>query len=689
MQRLPISLAIAIALTGISANAATLSASPTELQRRATAGDVAAERDLGQAYIDGAGVAKDVATGLAWLERAAKQRDPYAAYLLGEHYEGLPQTADNHNQMVGYYRQAAELGHTSAQIKIAQMLLDRAQTMPADQKAKTQQQALALLAFAGNAGNGMANAVLGGIYAQGQYAVAVDMHKAVEHYRKAATQKQMGAYVWLTHYYFGQGADAAQAIKYLTDSAHAGVPGAAAQLAERYANGDGAPKDAARAREWAQIAKDHNDPEADAILAQLDRASPAATPAGAIASKPVAQAPAAIPTKPQTTERLGAPISAVATTVPVVVEPVRVQAPANIEVLPSAVEPAAGAIAQRMGDIERRMAWLERQNTQLVYEMSRNRMEVTMLERSHYDALASMDSGHNARQAREEAWRHAAPKKPEPKPQRPVQAIALLNNDTRGLRVQIPPVDPDMPVPSDESHGDLPITTAPSPVVEGAKSEPIASQPLHVEDVKVAVASNPQVLETAPIVGANQGIVAHQPVSAVVAEPAHVTHPAVIEPTKNIAAAAPRQAQSATVPAAPAVPPSRTINHDADVANEQGVEAARKGEYEMAVSLFRQASMAGNPRALNNLAMSYFRGLGVDRNIHEAVAYFERAVHAGDAGAAYNLGYIYQYGVGVVPDRTRAIGWYRQAVALGNTAAHRMLGEMLSQASAVSMNGQG
>ncbi len=689
MPRLPIPLAVAIALTGFSAVASPIS--HDELTRRATAGDVVAERDLGQSYLDGQGVAQDVAAGVAWLEKAAKLRDPFAAYLLGEHYESLPQTADNHNQMVSYYRQAAELGHTTAQVKIAQMLLERSDVQGSGEqdKAGLRSQALALLAFAGNAGNGVANTVLGNVYAQGAHGVAVDLKKAESSYRKAAAEEQVAAYVWLAHYYLGQGHDTMQGTEYLAKAGQAQVPGAALQLANRYLKGEGAPKDTAKAIEWAQRAQAQHDPDAGALLAQMQPVL-SANKAQAIEAPPHKERLAAAPINENAPAEthvsrgdliLGTgtgktPASAIPSTaaVPVaVVKPLR-QAP-----VPGPAEP----LNQRITQIEKRMNQLEQQNTHLQYEISQNELDVTMLQQNHYEALAEADAGRHAHQARADAWRHVMPKKPGPQPRPPVSAAAILSDDTRGLKLPAPPTDPVEPM----ADGDAP--SVDGPVVEAN----VAAPPVHIDAPSITVA-DVAVTPLAPKLVApveSQPLPVHEapPAAAHIASPPVAAEHTVASVAQPAQAAEPLPAATTAPKRAPSVLPSRVIDHDADVANEQGVEAVRRGEYEKATELFRRAAMSGNPRALNNLAMAYFRGLGVERNIREAVDCFERAVHAGDGGAAYNLGYIYQYGVGVVPDRARAIGWYRRASELGNANAHRMLGELLSQAAQPNVSTQG
>jgi len=146
---------------------------------------------------------------------------------------------------------------------------------------------------------------------------------------------------------------------------------------------------------------------------------------------------------------------------------------------------------------------------------------------------------------------------------------------------------------------------------------------------------------------------------------------------------APKSAPHIDPPAHNSAPlPASHVNPD--VLNETAVVALQSGQYESAVRNFKLAADAGSQRAVNNLAMLYYRGVGVTRDIPVAIKYFEQAA-AGGAGspgngsAANNLGFIYQNGVGVRPDTRAAIRWYTTAIQLGNKASLGNLQQLLAR----------
>jgi TPR repeat protein/nucleoid-associated protein YgaU len=89
---------------------------------RATAGNVEAQYELGNAYSSGgAGVAQDHAEALKWYRRAADKGFAPALFNLGVAYEqGLGVTADD-MQAFRYYLRAAEQGFTRAQFSVGNM----------------------------------------------------------------------------------------------------------------------------------------------------------------------------------------------------------------------------------------------------------------------------------------------------------------------------------------------------------------------------------------------------------------------------------------------------------------------------------------------------------------------------------------------------------------------------------------
>ena len=91
------------------------------LQKRANAGDAAAQFNLALMHDNGRGVPQDFGEAAAWYHKAAEQGHAAAQYNLGVSYgmgQGVPQDDD---QAVVWFRKAAEQGHAFAQNNLAEM----------------------------------------------------------------------------------------------------------------------------------------------------------------------------------------------------------------------------------------------------------------------------------------------------------------------------------------------------------------------------------------------------------------------------------------------------------------------------------------------------------------------------------------------------------------------------------------
>lgn len=190
--------------------------------KAAEAGDPAAQFNLSVMYSEGWGVEKSEAETLKWLRASADQRYAPAQYALASHYaagSGVPKDSAEAQRLV---MDAASQG-----LLLAQMLLGRA-------------------------------------YEAGyeRLGVVKDIDKAIHWYRQAALQCDACQYELWRIYYFGRGVDKdpAEAARFLTRAAEAGLPKAQMQLAFRYLNGEGVVKDDVRAHMWFFIAAKGGDP---------------------------------------------------------------------------------------------------------------------------------------------------------------------------------------------------------------------------------------------------------------------------------------------------------------------------------------------------------------------------------------------------------------------------------------------
>jgi TPR repeat protein len=84
---------------------------------------------------------------------------------------------------------------------------------------------------------------------------------------------------------------------------------------------------------------------------------------------------------------------------------------------------------------------------------------------------------------------------------------------------------------------------------------------------------------------------------------------------------------------------------------------------------YRALALAGDAAAQWGLADSYFRGMGVPRNLEEAAIWYRRAAEQGLAQPQYALGLMYATGTGVAKDGNQAARWLRRAAEQGLAAA--------------------
>ncbi|MBP0615823.1 tetratricopeptide repeat protein [Jiella mangrovi] len=87
----------------------------------------------------------------------------------------------------------------------------------------------------------------------------------------------------------------------------------------------------------------------------------------------------------------------------------------------------------------------------------------------------------------------------------------------------------------------------------------------------------------------------------------------------------------------------------------------------------RAAAKAGNPSALNDLALHFVTGIGAPRDTRRAAELYRRAAEAGLSVAARNLGFLLWDGEKSIQDRTQALRWFQEAAEAGDVTAQKML----------------
>ncbi|WP_372785796.1 peptidoglycan-binding protein [Phenylobacterium sp.] len=83
----------------------------------------------------------------------------------------------------------------------------------------------------------------------------------------------------------------------------------------------------------------------------------------------------------------------------------------------------------------------------------------------------------------------------------------------------------------------------------------------------------------------------------------------------------------------------------------------------------QRAAEAGDPPAMHNLALYYFRGEGGPQDAAAAAQWFKKAAQHGVVDSQYNLGLLYQSGSGVPRDLAQAYRWFSIAANAGDPEA--------------------
>ena len=107
---------------------------------------------------------------------------------------------------------------------------------------------------------------------------------------------------------------------------------------------------------------------------------------------------------------------------------------------------------------------------------------------------------------------------------------------------------------------------------------------------------------------------------------------------------------------------------------QQGLEATKRGDYQIAFKLWLPLAEQGNATTQFNVGLMYAEGQGVKQDDVEAIKWFRKAAEQGLAQAQYSLGLMYAEGRGVKQDDVEAVKWYRKAAEQGHARAQLLLG---------------
>jgi TPR repeat protein len=105
-----------------------------------------------------------------------------------------------------------------------------------------------------------------------------------------------------------------------------------------------------------------------------------------------------------------------------------------------------------------------------------------------------------------------------------------------------------------------------------------------------------------------------------------------------------------------------------------------------AISLYREAALAGEPRAMLNLSGIYYRGEVVTQNEKEGFSWLVKAAEAGLPMAQVALGRRYLNGEGVDQDDAKARDWFAKAAKADHAQAQAYLGWMYASGRGVEID---
>jgi hypothetical protein len=121
----------------------------------------------------------------------------------------------------------------------------------------------------------------------------------------------------------------------------------------------------------------------------------------------------------------------------------------------------------------------------------------------------------------------------------------------------------------------------------------------------------------------------------------------------------------------------------ADDLDDQGATAFDNGDYQAAMTLWKEAADRGNADAEDNIGQLYEEGDGVNQDYGQAMQWYQRAAQDGSASALGDIGDLYKNGSGVERSFATALQWYRKAAAQDDPHAQIEIGLMYENGQAV------
>ena len=121
---------------------------------------------------------------------------------------------------------------------------------------------------------------------------------------------------------------------------------------------------------------------------------------------------------------------------------------------------------------------------------------------------------------------------------------------------------------------------------------------------------------------------------------------------------------------------------------DEGLAAAKAGDYATALREWRPLAERGDARAQFYLGLMYEKGRGVAQDNQQAVAWYRKAAEQGVAEAQYNLGLMYANGPAAAQNDQQAVHWARKAAEQGVAQAQFNLGLMYANGRGVPQDDQ-
>ena len=104
---------------------------------------------------------------------------------------------------------------------------------------------------------------------------------------------------------------------------------------------------------------------------------------------------------------------------------------------------------------------------------------------------------------------------------------------------------------------------------------------------------------------------------------------------------------------------------DLFASDDIGYKYYLKGDYQKALKVWTQELNEGKREAMYNIALLYYFGKGVEKNLPLAYEYCKKAAYKGSARAMNNLAYMYMRGLGTKKNYMLAYAWSEIAIENG------------------------